>query len=405
MKFFTDLKNVPRFVGITVSVVLLVFEIIICAQYINVSRNFWLSLSLIFCCILLDVFCAVEMHAVKTFKTRIVMYGFAFLMLLAISTISGNSYLSAMYCVILTQLYVNVDNFKSKLAAFITGVVAFVASFVIGWVINHAGVPASEAAIEILSGCILGVIIISAHFVVATFLIQYYNTIMRLTQALKEADESKARLKEAYEQLSETAVYEERNRIAREIHDNAGHSMTAVIMQTEAAKVLMDSAPQEAKARIISANIQAKNALEQMRESVHLLAGRGATASLKVEAEEIIAQSMDGTDLKIRSDVEEIELDVRKRRFLTGCLKECLANGVRHGRATAFYVEIKKDGDEAVLIVSDNGVGLPEDFKEGYGIRGMREKAAAFGGSIIYESERDEGTEVCLRLPLKKEID
>jgi signal transduction histidine kinase len=274
-----------------------------------------------------------------------------------------------------------------------------VATFVIGWVINHAGESAYESAIKIFSGCLLGVIVITVHFFVTLFLLRFYRTNLRLTKALKEADESKAALKQAYEQLSETAVYEERNRIARDIHDNAGHSMTAVIMQTEAAKILIDTNPEEAKSRIISANIQAKNALDQMRESVHLLAGRSQISTIKEEAEEIIAQTIDGTDVKIRSDIEDVQLANEKRRFILNSLKECFANGLRHGGATAFYVELKEQNCNVTLTVTDNGTGLSRDFKEGFGIKGMREKAMSFGGSIRYESEDGDGLEMCVALP------
>jgi signal transduction histidine kinase len=251
-----------------------------------------------------------------------------------------------------------------------------------------------------MTGCITGVVIMTTHFVISSFLLTFYNTNQKLTYALKEADESKTELKAAYEQLSEKAVYEERNRIARDIHDNAGHSMTAVIMQTEAAKVLIDTNPEEAKVRIISANLQAKNALDQMRESVHLLAGRSQVVSVKEELEEIIAQSMDGTDVKIRSDIIDVDLPADRRRFVCNCLKECLSNGIRHGGASAFYVELKRDEKQVTLIVSDNGSGLEPDFKEGYGIRGMREKAATYGGDISYESEQGEGVEVSIRVEL-----
>jgi signal transduction histidine kinase len=136
-----------------------------------------------------------------------------------------------------------------------------------------------------------------------------------------------------------------------------------------------------------------------MRESVHLLAGRNQTATIKEEAEEIIAQTIDGTGVKIRSDISDVPLSDEKRRFIFNSLKECFANGLRHGGATAFYVELKDDEGQIVLTVSDNGAGLPDDFKEGFGLRGMREKAAAFGGSIRYESEKGDGLEICLTLP------
>lgn len=178
--------------------------------------------------------------------------------------------------------------------------------------------------------------------------------------------------------------------------------MTTVIMQTEAAKLLVDSNPEEAKNRIISANIQAKNALEQMRESVHLLAGKNDEYSLKSEIEEIIAQTIDGTELKIRCNIEEIALDSEKSRFICNSVKECLVNGIRHGRATAFFIEMRKEFSFVTLLVSDNGKGIEGELKEGFGLRGIREKAERLGGRCTFSSEEGEGFETQISIPLGK---
>lgn len=394
--------NFAKYVGFIVGVLLIVFESIICVQYISLHPNGWLIATVVCCCVLMDIFCIANMFAVKKIKVRIVLYGFDFLCLLVICTITGSSYLSALYCIILSQFYVNVDDFLSKIAVYVVSCIAYIATFVIGWVLNHIGSSAFESAVYIASGSLVGVLILTAHFFIAAFLIHYYRTNLRLTQALKEADESRTRLKEVYEQLSETAVYEERNRIARDIHDNAGHSMTAVIMQTEAAKILIDSNPEEAKQKIVSANIQAKNALEQMRESVHLLAGREESRTVKTELEEIIAQTIDGAGVKIKCNLDDAPLAAEKQRFICNSLKECIANGLRHGGATAFYVEFRAEEQKITLTVSDNGSGLAGDFREGFGIRGLREKAVSFGGSIRYGSEDGDGFEISVELPADK---
>ena len=197
-------------------------------------------------------------------------------------------------------------------------------------------------------------------------------------------------------------MYEERNRIAKDIHDNAGHSMTTVIMQTEAAKLLIDNNPEEAKNRIISANIQAKNALEQMRESVHLLAGRAHAKTLRAEFEEIIAQTIDGTELKIRCDLEDLQADEEEHRFLCNTLKECLANGIRHGKATTFYIELKNVLSCISLLISDNGCGVQGEINEGFGLKGIREKTEKLGGRCYFSSEDGEGFEVTITLPYQK---
>ena len=145
------------------------------------------------------------------------------------------------------------------------------------------------------------------------------------------------------------------------------------------------------------------------KESLYVVTDRkgrnGKTATIiegftiqKEEVEEILAQTMDGTEIKIRFDVADLTLSSAKHRFITNSLKECLANGMRHGGANAFYVELSEEGEWVTLTVSDNGSGLPSDFKEGYGLKGIREKALQFGGGIVYASEPDDGCEIKIRI-------
>lgn len=389
-------RRMFRVLCAAVGIILLIFEGIICTQFINIDPRpaVWKIISLIGCMFVLDALCVSEFCFIKTLKARIVIYCVDFVFLLFICALTGSSYLSALYCVILSQLYFNVDDIRTKIIVFVWSCVSFVVTCVVGWFLNNIRIIEYNEILDLIFASLVGLIIIAVHFVVVNFLLAFYRNNKKLARALKEADESKKELENAYAELSETVVFKERNRIARDIHDNAGHSMTAVIMQTEAAKLLIDTNPEEAKTKIISANIQAKNALEQMRESVHLLAGRNEAVSLKEELEEIIAQTMDGTDVKIRYDIGGLELSGDRRRFIANSLKECLSNGIRHGGAGAFYVELNESGGKAVLTVSDNGGGLPEDFKEGYGLRGIREKAAQFGGGIVFESEQGDGCEI-----------
>ena len=393
------LKNGNKFTrifGACIGLILIVLEMIICAQYISLDPrpDSWRIWLLIGSSVAIAVLYFVEFYAIKTIKARIAVYCFDYVFLLIICVLTGSAYLAGLYGVILSQLYINVEEMKTKIIVLVITCVIFILTCVVGLFINRMRVVTFPEIIDLASACLVGLIILALHFAVVNFLLAFYRNNLKLTKALKEADENKKQLEQAYEQLEETAVFQERNRIARDIHDNAGHSMTSVIMQTEAAKLLIDNNPEEAKSKIISANIQAKNALEQMRESVHLLAGRNASRSLKEEIEEILAQTMDGTDIIIRYDIADIQLSGDRRRFVANSLKECLSNGMRHGGASAFYVELGASGDNVSLIVSDNGSGLPEDFKEGFGLRGIREKATQFGGGIVFESESGDGCEI-----------
>ena len=395
-KFFSDPKKFTRLLHCLMLVLLIIFAFIVFIQFCNVAikPDVALVITLALCLVALIILCAIEVYGAISFKGKVAIYVLDFLLLIVINSITGSVFLSALYCIILTQIYLNTELFRTKIIMFAISSVGFTSTCVIGWFIRYQWVISPEQIIELVSDGFVGVIIIAAHFIVTNFIMGFYYTNIKLREALKASDERKAELESVYKELSETAVFQERNRIARDIHDNAGHSMTAVIMQTEAAKLIIDTNPEEAKAKIISANIQAKNALEQMRESVHLLAGRSGEQPVGQEIAEVLAQTMDGTDVTIRSDISDVELPWERRHFILNSLKECLANGIRHGGATAFYVEFGQDGENVVLTVSDNGCGLPPDFKEGFGLKGIREKATAYGGKLLVESEPDDGCEV-----------
>lgn len=402
-KFKFEPKNFITYIKITLIVLLAAIEIFICAQaYTDLKNRLADYISLVVCCAALLAVEAVNLFAIKNFAAKMVFFGFDSALLLAVCILTGDSVLSALYCIVLTGCYISVEKFRDRTVLFGFSCGLYTISFIAGWVIRNVGQSLYNSVLQILSGVLFGLLFMAVDYVVVQFLIKFYRTNAELRKALREADESKARLEEVYDQLTRTRVYEERNRIAKDIHDNAGHSMTTVIMQTEAAKLLIDDNPAEAKNRIISANIQARNALEQMRQSVHLLAGRAQTRSLKEEVEEIIAQTIDGTDIKARYDMGEVTTDADSCRFICNAVKELLANGIRHGGATAFYIELKQVFNEIQLIISDNGSGVSGEITEGFGLKGIREKAEALGGRCVFTSEQGEGFEADITLPNKE---
>ncbi len=400
VKLKIDAEKAKAYINLILIILLVVIEIVVCAQAYS-PDYIPLFIAIVACCLALIFVESLNQFVIKKFALKMLFFGIDSGLLLAISLLTGNSFLSTLYCIVLTGCYMTVDRFKDKTILFCVSCLLFSVSFIIGWVTRHFGASVYDSVVEILSGVLFGLLAITLDYIIVQFILKFYRTNVQLSVALREADDSRAQLKEVYEQLTTTRVYEERNRIARDIHDNAGHSMTSVIMQTEAAKLLIDENPEEAKNRIISANIQAKNALEQMRESVHLLAGRPQAASFSEELEEIIAQTIDGTDIKVRSDIDDLDMDYDVYRFIRNSVKELLANGIRHGGATAFYIELKQVENGIRLYVSDNGKGVDGQLTEGYGLKGMREKCCAFGGECVFSSEKDEGFETDITIPFK----
>ena len=397
LKIDITTRKIFEHIKITLIALLAVVEIIICADsYWKVVPHycFWIAFAL---CLVLLILESLNAFVFKNFAAKMTFYGIDSAIILTICLLTGNSLMSAIYCIVLTQCYISVEKFRDKTIIFGVSCGIFVISFIAGGILSN---PSSDG-LDLVSGVLFGLLGIVLDYLITLFLLKFYRTNLELREALKEADESRARLEEANEQLTQTKIFEERNRIAKDIHDTAGHSMTTVIMQTEAAKLLIDDNPAEAKNRIISANVQARNALEQMRESVHLLAGRGKVKPLKEELEEVIAQTIDGTDIKARYDLDVIQPPDEVYRFIVNSVKELLANGIRHGKATAFYVELKQTERNVTLLVSDNGCGVKGEIKEGFGLKGLREKAEKMGGKCCFSSEEGEGFEV--KIVLKKE--
>lgn len=405
MVFKLNKSKLDDYIKIFLIVILLTVEILVCAQaYTLIGNNPLEFVSLIVCCVALAVLEVVNVFAIKNFAAKMVFYGLDSALLLTICVLTGNSFLAALYCIVLTNCYMSVEKFKDRTALFGSSCILFVGSFIVGWVIQHQGEDIYSSVVEILSGVLFGLLAIVLDYIIVQFLIKFTKTNRELREAVKLAGEKKAEAEAAHEQLMRTKVYEERNRIARDIHDNAGHSLTTVIMQTEAAKLIIEENPAEAKNRIISANIQARNALEQLRESVHLLAGRQQIRPLREELAEIIAQTIDGTDIRARYDISDVKTSGEQYRYICNTVKELLANGIRHGNATAFYIELKQTDGKVNLLVSDNGSGVEGDeVKEGFGLKGIRERAEALGGGCRYSSEAEEGFETEIYLPLSED--
>ena len=98
-----------------------------------------------------------------------------------------------------------------------------------------------------------------------------------------------------------------------------------------------------------------------------------------------------------------MQVSPKKHRFICNTLKEGISNGLRHGNATAFWFELKEENEEIHFLLSDNGKGLDmQDFLAGFGLSAMQDRAKSLGGEVRFHSEKDEGFEVYLTLPLER---
>ena len=347
---------------------------------------------------------AVKLFALRSFKPRIFCYVIDILLLLVLTYFSGGRLISTLFVVILSEFYLSQEKLSGNIAMGVCSSVLYLAMLALSQTLRDESV-----ALDLLiSNAFEDLIIFVLHFLIMNFLLLIYRKNEEIAKRVKELDESNQKLEEsnqklaeAMEKLKEVMALEERQRIAKDIHDTAGHSITTVIMQTEAAKLAIERDPEGAKRSVVAANLQAKHALEELRESVHLLSGCRTQMTLKDMLLDIVHESTDGTGIAVRCDIDDVSLCDAKCRFLCNTLKEGISNGLRHGKATAFYVELKKTGKDVNFLLSDNGTGMEiSSLKEGFGLRGMHSRAASLGGTVWFETEIDEGFEIHLRLPL-----
>ncbi len=302
------------------------------------------------------------------------------------------------YMLVLTEFYIGAKHVLPSILLLAFSIPLYVGSYFIKTLFIQGG---DVTLLPVLTECISAALMLGAHFLISHIALAFYRQYLKLDKTLKKLDESKRELEKAYAVVAEVTALEERQRIAKEIHDTAGHSLTTVIMQTEAAKLIIDKNPDEAKGKIIAANLQAKHALEELRDSVHLLSGIAGNKTLKAALEDVIHESTDGTGITIRSEIEDVTVSEAKHRFLCNTLKEGVSNGLRHGGATAFWFELKSDGEKLSFLLSDNGKGIdPTGLTLGFGLTTMRERVKSFGGEAWFDGAPDDGFEIHITLPL-----
>ncbi len=361
-------------------------------------------------CVALAAENAVKIWGLHTFRQKIPCYVLDILLLTTLTVFTDGSLISTLYIIILSEFYLWQSNIASSIAMGAASIVLFLAALAVSGALKGESVHVTS----LIAGAFNDLLLLVLHFLGINFAIQIWRKNRELADTLEELEESNRKVRSAYEELEESnkklqAAYrelhevtalEERQRIAKDIHDTAGHSITTIIMQTEAAKLVIDSDPADAKRKIAAANLQARNALEELRESVHLLSGDTEQLSLRDALLAIIHESTDGTGIVIRADIEDITLCKAKYRFLCNTLKEGISNGLRHGNATAFYFELKRKGNKIAFLLSDNGSGMEKSkLKKGFGLKGMCARAEALGGSVHCETEPDEGFELHIEIP------
>lgn len=219
------------------------------------------------------------------------------------------------------------------------------------------------------------------------------------------------KLQEAYEQLQEAsiksmqyAVLEERTRIARDIHDSVGHSLTSLIVQMQALKYMMKKDPEDAEKSLDGMLAVARQGLQDIRTSVHSLAENqviSGTAPLKALLSRMEAST--SIHYEFHSDLNTEELNIQINGILFRVLQEAITNIIRHSKATFVNISLKKETGKILMRIRDNGTVTPnQKINEGFGLKGMKSRVEEKGGKLNYSSLEPNGFEIKAEIPLNQ---
>ena len=207
--------------------------------------------------------------------------------------------------------------------------------------------------------------------------------IRKLNEQLNQANDQ---LRDYAVNMERMAQMRERNRLAREIHDTLGHTLTGIIMGTDAGLALFDVAPEESKKRMQIVAQSARDGLTDVRRSIKALRPDALEHfSLAQALEGLVENFRLTTSARIDyfQEAEELKLDTDEEDALYRVVQEGLTNAVRHGKADRIEIRIIRTGDVVTVSIRDNGTGCDRP-EEGFGLRHMRERLEMLGGTLVY---------------------
>lgn len=231
---------------------------------------------------------------------------------------------------------------------------------------------------------------------------QLYRRNNQLQLAESELSEALEKSRSLNDRIAEMTAVEERNRIARDIHDSLGHALVALNIQLEAALTLW--------------NIDAEQAYASLAEAKQL--GSGALASVRTSVSEIRTDALQGKlleqalvallqEFQLAAQVKptaEIDLSYPFPNAVNVAvyriIQEGLTNICKHAQATAVHLVLVATQQSLQLSLKDNGGGFCQDAQHsGFGLQGMQERSAALGGELTVTSDSGQGCHIMASFP------
>lgn len=211
-----------------------------------------------------------------------------------------------------------------------------------------------------------------------------------------ERGQLEEKLEDAYKRIAELSKLEERQRIARDLHDTLGQKLSLIGLKSDLARKLIFKNPEQAQKELKDVQQTARTALNEVRKLVSSM----RNISLKEEIV-LVTKILNAAKINFEcaNDFKLINVSLLTENIVSMCLKEAVTNIVKHSGATCCTISIEQTWKEVIMTVKDNGTFKSCNDKDikGAGLAGMKERLEFVNGSL--EILTDDGTTLIIRVP------
>lgn len=209
-------------------------------------------------------------------------------------------------------------------------------------------------------------------------------------------------LAEVHAKLKEITIQKERTRIAQEMHDSIGHSLIALRMNLEFAENVIEVNPRQAGEALAKAHNFSQKSIKELRKAVAVL--KDPSVNGQVELEELLNDMIESLDtsgklkftMNFDKEVEAGNQDMKNCIYIS--VREAVTNGLKHGKAQQFLIDISKNADGIRVVVEDNGEGCGQ-IKKSHGLKGIEERIGLLNGKVSFSSEKGHGFKLKAEIP------
>jgi signal transduction histidine kinase len=273
--------------------------------------------------------------------------------------------------------------------------------------VNERGLTRAEDRLAQSSGNLRRTLLVTfgitlaGGFILALLTIAYT---LRLERELERRLDENARARADLQDLSARllrAQENERRSLARELHDEVGQSLSAILMETENAECADD--PREIREHLASVKTLAGKTVNEVRDLALLLRPSmlddfGLVPALNWHAREMTKRT--GLSVVVAAGDEADDLPEEHKTCIYRLVQEAVNNSARHANARNVEVSVKREDSRVLFSVRDDGAGFDSRFVRGLGLLGMEERVRRLGGQFRLDSQLGRGTMIAAELPL-----